>query len=805
MSIKIWWANLIKRYINWQSIKKVMYNWQQIWGEWIIPPPVDYHIIWDFTWWMPNWWISTWGSVSGGWLRNWGARWNQMPDLTNAIRIKIVYNIDVDWDSELSWEIKRGDNTYYGTTMGNDGWLTQNLHSLFFPYENTSETFTSFPAWTYIITADMDLLALTAIQELECPPLGHVENSEISITQEDVNLIRTWKVFDIFANASTVVHKIDFYVRYWHSEQQWIPEGYAMPTASAYEELTNKLNELNVPQYDWYKMLHMPLVGYWSRDSTDRVWFWTSTFMRTLSPSTGGGSTSWHITTGSANIFRNDWRGYWQPVRAFKDQYIAPDNTWTVEWWSLWWAWIFWNQRLWLISITDWNDFNLTMSDKNLWATIAWSYWDELVDANCWLYYQWWNCYWFSFTWWFTTDTQCVDTTGYWYWNYYSRAVYVFGTDWSCSPNDALWDPNPYVPVTWLIFQEAWQTITLQPWQTYQLHASVTPSNASNQRILYSQWAGALYFSISPTWLISIPSGSSGGSTTIDVNTVEWWFSSSCNLVIDTPYIPISWIAVNVDSNIAVPWWAITATVRSSPSNATQRAELRLSENWASATLSTSYIVGDELYEDYIVSIWQDAPIWGMIKITARVGSWGSYERVSIVPVTENVAINLSAEEVPQGSSLVAQVLATPATLSDYISLSESRYGLSRNLTRTYIDGDTVFKYYTVNVYPDANVWSITLTASAWLAETSRDFLITASYRADWTDKDWNIIETDYVSSWETPVFNWTTPSCYDPEEITTEECVFDHWSPTPWPIYADTTYHPVFRNINGPDPDDDF
>lgn len=74
------------------------------------------------------------------------------------------------------------------------------------------------------------------------------------------------------------------------------------------------------------------------------------------------------------------------------------------------------------------------------------------------------------------------------------------------------------------------------------------------------------------------------------------------------------------------------------------------------------------------------------------------------MPVTEDVAINLSAEEVPQGSSLVAQVLATPATLSDYISLSESRYGLSRNLTRTYIDGDTVFKYYTVNVYPDANV-----------------------------------------------------------------------------------------------------
>lgn len=801
MTIKIWWANLIKRYINWQSIKKVMYNWQQIWGEWIIPPPVDYHIIWDFQGWMPSGWTSTWGSISGGWLRNWGARWNQMPDLTNAIRIKIVYNIDVDWDSELSWEIKRGDNTYYGTTMGNDGWLTQNLHSLFFPYENTSETFTSFPAWTYIITADMDLVALTAIQELECPPLGHVEDSEISITQEDVNLIRTWTVFDILANASTVIHKIDFYVWYWHSEQQWLPEGYAMPTGEAYYELINKLTSMGVAWNQVYKILHMPLVWYWHYQDTDRSGVWSSTFMWTSSPYCNSATSMW-ISDSGVDMTWRDWRGFWQPVRAFKNEYVAPDNTWTVEYWNLWWAWIFRSQRLWLISITDWNDYNLTMSDKNLWATMAWSYWDALTDANCWLYYQWWNCYWFSFAWWFTTDTQCVDTAGYWYWNYYSRAVYVLRGDWSCNQNDWLWDPNPYVPVTWFSLQEEWQTITLQPWQTYQLHASVTPSNASNKGIDYGASSG---LQISNTWLIVVDSQASSGTHAVYATCCELGVTKTCTIVVDTPYIPIRWIAVDVDRNIATPWWTVTATVRTSPSNATQKAELRLSESWASATFSTSHIVGNTLYEDYIVSIWQDAPIWDMIKISARAGSWGSYEKVSIVPVTEGVAINLSAEEVPQGSSLVAQVLATPATLSDYISLKKSRYGLSRSLTRTYVDGDTVFKYYNVNVYPDADVWSITLTATAWLAEISRDFLITASYRADWTDKDWNIIETDYVSPWGTPVFNWTTPSCYDPEEITTEECVFDHWSPTPWPIYANTTYHPVFRNINGPSPDDEI
>lgn len=462
MAIKIWDKDLVKRYIvapDWsvKSIKKVFYckdnagTVVQIWGEWIIPPDVDYHIMHDFTGWMPSWWTSWWGwwwgwgwgTASGGWLHWWRARWNQMPDLTNAIRIKIVYNLDVNWNSELKGQIKRGDDIYYWTTMWNDWWQTQNLHSLYFPYENTQEIFTSFPAWTYIITTDMDLLEFTATQELECPPFWRVDSSEISITPEDVALIRTWKIFDVLADSSTLLHKVDFYVWYWHSEQWWIPEWYAMPTASAYEQLQNKLTSMWVPWQYRYHVLHMPLVWFWGYDSTARYDFWYSTYMRTPSPYGDTAATSWHITQSWASMFRSDWRGYWQPVRAFKDVYVEPDNTWRIEWWNLWWAWIFWNQHLWLISINDWNGYNITMSDKNLWATIAWSYWDNMTDANCWYYYQWWNCYWFSFTWWFTTDTQCVDTTGYWHWNYYNRAVYVLRVwDWTCSPNDALWLPN---------------------------------------------------------------------------------------------------------------------------------------------------------------------------------------------------------------------------------------------------------------------------------------------------------------------------------------------------------------------------
>ena len=810
MTIKIWWANLIKRYINWQSIKKVMYNWQQIWGEWIIPPPVDYHIIGDFQGWMPSGWTSTWGTVSGGWLRNWGARWNQMPDLTNAIRIKIVYNIDVDWDSELSWEIKRGDNTYYGTTMGNDGWLTQNLHSLFFPYENTSETFTSFPAWTYIITADMDLIALTAIQELECPPLGHVENSEISITQEDVNLIRTWKVFDIFANASTVVHKIDFYVWYWHSEQQWIPEGYAMPTASAYEELQNKLEAMWIHKWNFYIVLHMPLVGFWSYQDTSRNSFWESTFMWTMTPSNGG-STSWCIGLYDSYMFPGDWRGYWQPVRAFKDEYIAPDSTWVVEHWSLWWAWVFWNQRLWLISVTDWADYNITMSDKNLWATIAWSYWDELVDANCWLYYQWWNCYGFSFTWWFTTDTQCVDTTGYWYWNYYSRAVYVLWSDWSCNRNDWLWDPNPYTPVSWISLQEAWQTITLQPWQTYQLHASVTPSNASNKRITYSV-SGDTWAWVSETWLITIPSSwATSWTGTVYAMTLEWGYTSTCTLVVDnpTPVIPVTWISMLYSWETITLWLWERRYLRAHviPENATNQAIIYSTSN-DDITVSEYW----EVKPKYSATDWETGTI------TATAQDWwysascdvivdGSYIAPSWIGCYdwENVG------KIEQWWSMLVGTHVTPNNAS--ANNNPPTYGIHFSRvpwwTFTYSHAEGSYHIWTLSIDSTVPVWeSITVGATVeWMGVTSYFYVpvvpsTTVPYHtATWKNHDWTVLETTQVLEWETPLYHWTTPDYYNGEP-SIEDYVFNWWSPTPGPIYSDTTYWATYRSLNGEGPD---
>lgn len=90
---------------------------------------------------------------------------------------------------------------------------------------------------------------------------------------------------------------------------------------------------------------------------------------------------------------------YMLQIRAFKDEPVIPDNTWTqvVDWsetcWIAW-TWIYKKESLWLITfVFPWRDEDLgeytnelsymTTKDKNEWATeFEWE----------WYYYQWWNC-----------------------------------------------------------------------------------------------------------------------------------------------------------------------------------------------------------------------------------------------------------------------------------------------------------------------------------------------------------------------------------------------------------------------------
>lgn len=58
--------------------------------------------------------------------------------------------------------------------------------------------------------------------------------------------------------------------------------------------------------------------------------------------------------------------------------------------------WIYHNSTLWLISIKTADHIWITISDKNLWATVLWNDGDVYNTNNVWNWYQWWNDYWFT-------------------------------------------------------------------------------------------------------------------------------------------------------------------------------------------------------------------------------------------------------------------------------------------------------------------------------------------------------------------------------------------------------------------------
>ena len=110
-------------------------------------------------------------------------------------------------------------------------------------------------------------------------------------------------------------------------------------------------------------------------------------------------------------------------IRPFKNVPVAPDNSWTVVYdWSSTaaWAWIFWDETNWMISMsTDGINWQ-TIADKNVWANNVW---------DTWYFYQYWNNYWFS--WSFTKSSTKPDVSWYWPNNPYSNSTFItWGQRW---------------------------------------------------------------------------------------------------------------------------------------------------------------------------------------------------------------------------------------------------------------------------------------------------------------------------------------------------------------------------------------
>ena len=168
---------------------------------------------------------------------------------------------------------------------------------------------------------------------------------------------------------------------------------------------------------------------------------------------------TWSITTSSTRV---DASSYW-PWNYYSSSTFITNSTnpadWSsvqngnLRWWVTWvqqkpakvtevyynttkiWpaypAWVYWNQSLWLISASsNWTDW-VTITDKNLWATVVYNQWDTMSESNCWKFYQRWNNYWFSFTWTPSRTLTKVNVSSYWPSNYYSSSTFVrVNWDW---------------------------------------------------------------------------------------------------------------------------------------------------------------------------------------------------------------------------------------------------------------------------------------------------------------------------------------------------------------------------------------
>ena len=129
------------------------------------------------------------------------------------------------------------------------------------------------------------------------------------------------------------------------------------------------------------------------------------------------------------------------------DQEIIDQMTMMINnelWWEIkaWdivvsWGWGWWLPYFgWLCDTDDISAWSYTIASCNLWTTTAWT-WTE----SYWSYFQWWNNYGFSPS--PTTNSNPVDASSNWPWNYYSSSTFITNTtspnDWSSSPNTNLW------------------------------------------------------------------------------------------------------------------------------------------------------------------------------------------------------------------------------------------------------------------------------------------------------------------------------------------------------------------------------
>lgn len=187
----------------------------------------------------------------------------------------------------------------------------------------------------------------------------------------------------------------------------------------------------------------------------------------------------------------------------------------------------------------------VTIMDKNLWATSYYHRWDAQSDETKWTMYQWWNNYWFAPSWNLpkTSNTK-VDTTWYSPSTYTNDTYITWYTEWMDPVNKDLW-----WEITWTETAKRWPC---PKWW----HIPSLAEWMDLRYILYVRYnvdRGASYWDNSfPVWW--------------KYRDVDWWLSwlnenayyrasdlnwnSSC-------YVNISWLNWAVTNSYGSLWYAM--------------------------------------------------------------------------------------------------------------------------------------------------------------------------------------------------------------------------------------------------------
>ena len=268
-----------------------------------------------------------------------------------------------------------------------------------------------------------------------------------------------------------------------HKDNQWpCPDGFHIPTPAEWQDVI----DLWITEHAWdssnnssdiSNYLKLPLTGRIRNTggTNSDTYYWSCQV---------DGAGYWHdldITSSTASASDRSYKANAFPIRAFADTSVIPDSSWTI---IVHGAGaddgIFWNQSLWLITITDGTNA-ITIMDKNLGATTVWSYWETVTADKAGKLYQWGNNHWFDWnTTPSTTSSSRVSASAYWPWNYYDNSTFIiYAGSWDSSNNDNLWGW-----VTLWTWGESWYRIT-----ALNNGDVVWPSSATDWHLAVFDWA----------------------------------------------------------------------------------------------------------------------------------------------------------------------------------------------------------------------------------------------------------------------------------------------------------------------------